>query len=137
MTQQEFTRRAAIPIAICFLMVQIVLTFATPSFAGQKLYHCFVFSLVGLVAGCAGWACGLFLSPMGTQVQGAQKVVAAVAVFWSGVVVGHLKDLSGLLRAWEQTPIAAPTKIRLLFGLGVFLFALCVTFNTHFEVSGK
>jgi hypothetical protein len=120
-------------IGALFLCVQIALTITAPGFATHRIYSCFVLSLIGLVSACAGWASGMLLSPIGTQANGAQKVLAGITVFWSGVVVSHLQQLSGLFDAWQKSPITSATKIDLLFGLGVFLFAVCVTFNTRID----
>jgi hypothetical protein len=75
----------------------------------------------------------MFLSPIGSQINGAQKVLAGLTVFcqvfWSGIVVSHLQQLSGLFDAWQKSSTTSAAKIELLFGLGIFLLSLCVTFN--------
>jgi|HubBroStandDraft_2_1064218.scaffolds.fasta_scaffold02466_6 hypothetical protein len=135
--QSKTSLRVAAVLGIMFLAVQVALSIFAPAFEAHKVYYCVVLSLVGLVAGCAGWACGLFLSPIGSQVNGAQKVLAGFAVFWSGVVVSHLGQLTQLFDGWQKSAATPATKIELLFGLGVFLFALCVTFNTRFDQADK
>jgi hypothetical protein len=124
---------AALGVGIVFFLVQIGLASYAPFFEGHRVYSFLVLSLVGLASGCGGWAVGLFLSPIGSQVNGAQKVLAGFAVFWSGVVVSHLKGLSAMFDTWQKNSLTSATKIETLFGLGIFLFALCVTFNTRFD----
>jgi hypothetical protein len=124
---------AAALIGVAFLVVQIELSRNAPAFQGHSRYSFLVLSLIDLVSGCGGWACGLFLSPIGSQMGGSQKVLAGLTVFWSGVVVGNLNKLSGFFSAWQKAPMTSATKIELLFGLGVFLLALCATFNTRFD----
>jgi hypothetical protein len=124
---------AALALGIVFLLVQIGLAHYAPFFEGHRAYSFFVLSLVGLASGSGGWAVGLFLSPIGSQVNGAQKVLAGFAVFWSGVVVSHLQGLSAVFDTWQKSSITSATKVEAVFGLGVFLFALCVTFNTRFD----
>lgn len=123
----------ALALGIVFLLVQIGLARYAPFFEGHRAYSFFVLSLVGLASGCGGWALGLFLSPIGSQVNGAQKVLAGFAVFWSGVVVSRLQGLSAIFDTWQKNSLTSATKIEAVFGLGIFLFALCVTFNTRFD----
>jgi hypothetical protein len=73
----------------------------------------------------------MFLSPVGSQINGAQKVLAGLSLFWSGVVVSHWSEVAGLFDTWQKSPTTSATKIELLFGLGLFLLAFCVTFNTR------
>jgi hypothetical protein len=131
--QIKASLQMAVLIGVLFLCVQIALTITAPTFASHRMYSCFILSLIGLVSGCAGWASGMFLSPIGSQINGAQKVLAGLTVFWSGVIVSHLQQLSGLFDAWQKSPTTSATKIELLFGTGIFLFALCVTFNTRID----
>jgi hypothetical protein len=135
--QTYFSQWVAVSIGTLFLLVQFVLARIAPGFACHRFYNFCILSLIGLVTGCAGWACGMALTPIGSQASGAQKILAGVTVFWSGVVVGHIKDLSGILDAYQKSPISPATKIRLVFGLGIFLMALCVTFNTRFDDGKK
>jgi hypothetical protein len=72
------------------------------------------------------------LSPIGSQAGGAQKVLAGFAVFWTGVIAGHLSQISSAVSGWQKASMNQATRIELLFGLGIFLFAACVTFNTRF-----
>jgi heme/copper-type cytochrome/quinol oxidase subunit 3 len=123
----------ALTLGIVFLLVQIGLSRYAPFFEGHRIYSFFVLSCIGLASGCGGWALGLFLSPIGSQVTGAQKVLAGFAVFWSGVVVSHLQGLSELFENWQKSSLTSATKVEAVFGIGIFLFALCVTFNTRFD----
>jgi hypothetical protein len=133
-TQTTASLLAALGLGILFILVQSGLARYAPFFEGHRAYSFFVLSLVGLASGCGGWALGLFLSPIGSQVNGAQKVLAAFAVFWSGVVVGHLQGLSAAFDTWQKNVLTSATKVEAVFGLGIFLFALCVTFNTRFDL---
>lgn len=129
--QQKASLQLAAILGALFFCVQVALSIVAPIFKSRRLYSCLIFSLVGLVSACAGWACGIFLSPIGSQINGAQKVLAGFAVFWSGVVVSHLSKLSELFDTWQKSSTTPATKMYLLFGLGIFLLALCVTFNTR------
>jgi hypothetical protein len=132
-SQQNAAFVAAAALGALFLVVQVALSRAAPTFESHRVYSFLILSLIGLVSGCGGWACGIFLSPIGSQINGAQKVLAGLTVFWSGVIVSHLQQVSGLFDAWQKSSTTPGTKIELLFGLGIFLLALCVTFNTRFD----
>ncbi|WP_353067741.1 hypothetical protein RBB77_23310 (plasmid) [Tunturibacter psychrotolerans] len=135
--QQNAALRFGIFGGCLFFIVQIALARLAPSFKNHELYSFFVLSLIGLVCGCAGWAAGIVLSPIGSQAAGAQKVLAGLALLWTGVVIGHLQQISGALIEWQKGQIDGSIKIELLFGLGLFLLALCVTFNTRFDDAPK
>jgi len=130
--QQNVTLRFALYGGLLFFIVQIALSRVAPGFVGRRWYSFFLLSLIGLTAGCAGWACGIVLSPIGSQAGGAQKVLAGLAVFWTGVIVGHLPQISSAVSEWQKASMDQATRIELLFGLGIFLFAACITFNTRF-----
>jgi hypothetical protein len=130
--QQNASLRFGLFAAPLFLAVQIALAYLAPAFAGLRLYNFVLLSLVGIVAGCAGWACGLVLSPIGSQASGAQKVLAGLTVFWSGIVIGHFQQIS-IAFSEKASTLSASSKIQLLFGLGLFLLAVCITFNTRFD----
>jgi hypothetical protein len=112
--------------------VQIGLSRVAPCFDGHRWYSFWLLSLIGLTGGCAGWAGGIILSPIGSQASGAQKVLAAVGVFWTGVIAGHIPQISNTVHQWQIASLSSSTLIELLFGFGIFLFATCVTFNTRF-----
>jgi hypothetical protein len=131
--QQKASLQLAVFLAVLFFIVQIALSIFCPVFSNHRVYSCFLLSLLGLVSGCAGWAVGIFLSPLGNQINGAQKVVAGLSLFWSGVVVSHLQDLVPWFSARQNSAIRPTTKIEVVFSLGIFLLALCVTFNTRFD----
>jgi hypothetical protein len=118
-------------IGALFFCLQVLLSIFAPAFEANRLYGCLIMSLVGLTAGCAGWTFGIFLSPVGSQINGAQKVLAGLSLFWSGVVVSHWSELAGLFDTWQKSSATSATKIELLFGVGIFLLAICVTFNTR------
>jgi hypothetical protein len=132
--QERAAYQMALFIGILFGFLQVALSWTAPSFSTHRVYSCFVLSLVGLVAGCAGWACGMFLTPIGSQANGAQKVLAGIAVFWSGVVVSHVQQIATVFVSWKTASIEPAMKIELLFGCGLFLLSLCVTFNTRFDI---
>jgi hypothetical protein len=131
--QAKASLQTALLLAALFTCVQVGLSITAPAFHTHRVYSCLILSLIGLVSACAGWASGMFLSPIGSQINGAQKVLAGLTVFWSGVIVSHLQQISGVFDAWQKSQMTSATKIDLLFGLGVFLFALCVTFNTRID----
>jgi hypothetical protein len=130
--QQNATLRFALYGGLYFFIVQIALCRIAPGFAGYRRYNFFLLSLIGLTAGCAGRACGIVLSPIGSRAGGAQKVLTGLAVFWTGVIAGHLTQIFSAVSEWQKVSMNQATKIELLFGLGVFPFAVCVTFNTRF-----
>lgn len=130
--QRNLTLRFALYGGLLFFILQIALSRTAPGFAGNRWYSFFLLSLVGVTAGCAGWACGIVLSPIGSQAGGAQKVLAGFAVFWGGVIVGHLPQISSAISGWQKSSMNQPQKLELLFALGIFLFAVCITFNTRF-----
>jgi hypothetical protein len=130
--QTDATLRFACYGGLLFLTIQIALSRVAPGFDGHRWYSFFLLALVGLTAGCAGWAWGIVLSPIGSQAGGAQKVLAGFAVFWTGVIVGHLPQIASAFSGWQKTSINQAARIEMLFGLGVFLFAVCITFNTRF-----
>jgi hypothetical protein len=130
--QQNVTLQFALYGGLLFFIVQIALCLVAPGFEGYRLYSFFLLSLIGLTSGCAGWASGIVLSPIGSQAAGAQKVLAGFAVFWTGVIVGHLPQISSAVSGWQRVSMNQAARVELLFGLGVFLFAACITFNTRF-----
>ncbi len=133
--QQKASLQMAVFIGILFFLVQVALSAFAPAFTNHRMYSCFLLSLVGLVSGCAGWSAGIFLSPLGSQINGAQKVLAGLSVFWSGVIISRLQDVSAWFSARKTLVTTPTTKIELVFGMGIFLLALCVTFNTRFDES--
>jgi hypothetical protein len=134
--QQNATLRFAFYGGLLFFIVQVALSRVAPGFGGYRWYSFFLLSLIGLTAGCAGWASGIVLSPIGSQAAGAQKVLAGFAVFWTGVIAGHLSQISSAVSGWQKVSMNQAAKIELLFGLGIFLFATCITFNTRFVRTG-
>ena len=130
--QNDMALQFAIYGGSLFFAIQIALAKVAPGFAGYRLYAFFLMALIGLTAGCAGWACGIVLSPIGSQAGGAQKILAGFAVFWTGVIAGHLQQISNAITGWQQSITHQPFKIELLFGTGIFIFASCITFNTRF-----
>jgi hypothetical protein len=131
--QQKASLQMAAIAAALFFIIQLGLSIYCPTFSNHRVYSCLVLSLVGLVSGCAGWAAGIVLSPLGSQVNGIQKIIAGLSLFWSGVVVSHLQDVIPWFNARQNAPMRTATKIELTFGLGLFLLGLCVTFNTRFD----
>jgi hypothetical protein len=131
--QQKASLQVALGVGILFFIVQIGLSRTAAPFLDHKLYSFLILSLIGIVSGCAGWTFGIFLSPIGSQLNGAQKVLAAIAVFWSGIVVSHLEQMVAAFASWQKAPLSPGAKIELVFSLGLFLLALCVTFNTRFD----
>lgn len=131
--QPSATLRLATYIAPIFMVIQLALACTAPSFAGLRVYNFFLLSLIGLASGCGGWICGIVLSPIGSQASGAQKVLGAIVVFWTGIVVGHFPEIFKSIAVWQKSQLSTTSKIQLLFGLGVFLLATCVTFNTRFD----
>jgi hypothetical protein len=129
--QRNTSYKIAALIGALFFCLQVGLSIFAPAFETNKAYGCLILSLVGLTSACAGWACGMFLSPVGSQINGAQKVLAGLSLFWSGVVVSHWSEVAGLFDTWQKSSTTSATKIELLFGLGIFLLAFCVTFNTR------
>jgi hypothetical protein len=130
--QRDVTLQFACYGGLLFLAIQIALCLVAPGFEGCRRYSFCLLALIGLTSGCAGWACGIVLSPIGSQAGGAQKVLAGFAVFWTGVIVGHLPQISSALTGWQKASMNQAGRIELLFGCGVFLFAACITFNTRF-----
>ena len=82
--QKDATLQFACYGGLLFLVLYIALSRFAPGFDDDRWYSFFLLSLVGLTAGCAGW--GIVLSPIGSQVGGAQKVLTGFAVFWTGRV---------------------------------------------------
>ena len=135
--QQNVALRFGLLGALLFLIVQIALARIAPAFQDHRFYSFFLLSLIGLVSGCAGWAAGIVLSPIGSQAGGAQKVLAGLTVFWTGVVIGHLQQISSAFNEWQKSQMDGSAKIEILFGLGLFLLAVCITFNTRFDEVSK
>jgi hypothetical protein len=129
--QQKASYRIAALIGALFFCLQIGLSMFAPAFEAHRVYGGLILSLVGLASACAGWAFGMLLSPVGSQISGAQKVLAGLSLFWSGVVISHWSQTTELFDALQKASITSATKIELLFGLGLFLLAFCVTFNTR------
>jgi hypothetical protein len=131
--QTETSLQFALYGGYLFLAIQFALSCAAPGFYGHRVYSFFLMALIGVTAGCAGWACGIVLSPMGSQASGSQKVLAGLGVFWTGVVAGHLSQRGTAFSRFQGEAMTQATKIELLFALGIFFFAACVTFNTRFS----
>jgi hypothetical protein len=130
--ERIWTLWIALGLGLLFLVVQFLICCYAPPFRGLRPYNFWILSLIGLTAGCAGWATGIFLSPLGSQVEGAQKVLAGFAIFWSGVVVSHLDQFRQGFAVLQRSTASASSEIRLTFAIGIYLYALCVTFNTRF-----
>jgi hypothetical protein len=130
--QKRFTGWTAIVGGIMFLFVQVGLCRWAPAFRDTGLYNFFILSLLGLTGGFLGWWIGLVLNPLQSQAEGAKRALAAFSLFWSGVVVSHLQGVARLLGIGGAPGFTAAEKIRVVFGFGVFLLGLCVTFNTRF-----
>jgi hypothetical protein len=133
--QEEISLQFGLFLAIIFLIVQIAMAYTAVWFEGHRLFSFFFLSLIGLAAGCAGWGRGIVLTPLGNQSNGAQKVLVGFDVFWTGVIAGHLPQLSDYFNGWKNGNWNERTEIEVLFGAGIFLLASCVTFNTRFEDS--
>jgi hypothetical protein len=118
-------------LGILFFADQIGVTISGPFPKELRWYYFWVLTLVGLAAGCMGWMTGLVLSPLGIQANAAQKILAALSVFWSGVIVGHISEIMKALGGLQTTTMSSISKARLVFGLGIYFLAVCVTFNTR------
>jgi hypothetical protein len=129
--QVEFTYYSAWFFAVAFSIVQIGLAVFDPYFQGDRWYHFFILSAVGLTCGCAGWFTGIVLSPMGIQAASAQKILAGLSVFWTGVIVGNITTLKSLFGDLHNFSLTPTTKLRLVWALGIFAWAVCTTLNTR------
>jgi len=118
-------------LGILFFADQIGISVSGPFAKELRWYFFWVLTLVGLTAGCMGWMTGMVLSPLGIQATAAQKILAALSVFWSGVIVGHISDIEKALGGLQATTMSSISKVRLVFGLGIYFLAVCVTFNTR------
>jgi hypothetical protein len=133
---QMFTSlAAAVVLAVVFMVLNIGLPLTAPAFQPHKWYNVFVLSLLGIVGGMMGWLVGVLLSPIGNQKEGSQRILGAVSLFWSGVIVGHINDLTSFLTNRSLTNLPSGQKIRILFMFGLFLFAFVLTFNTRYDPS--
>lgn len=129
--QVEFTYYSMWFFSVAFIIVQIGLGIFDPYFEGHRWCHSLVLSTIGLTSGCAGWFTGIVLSPMGIQAASAQKTLAGLSVFWSGVIVGNLTTLKSFFGDFHNVTPTPTTKLRLVWGLGIFAWSICTTLNTR------
>lgn len=115
-----------------FTSLTIYLPLTAEGFLQHRMFNIGLLALIGITAGMFGWGMGIFLSPIGQQGKGVAVVTSAVASFWTGVIVSHIEIISRTVMGLVHGAPSQAAKVRLLFGGGVFLMALFVTWNSRF-----
>jgi hypothetical protein len=128
--QMKFARRTALFFAVLYLLYNFSLPLLCTVGCPRYWQTVLVFSLVGSVCGLLGWLAGTLMTPLGNQEAAAAKVVAAISLIWTTAIAVHIKDI-GKWAAVNLAQITPTHERQALFGLGLFILGLTVTFNTR------
>jgi hypothetical protein len=115
-----------------FFVLTFALPSSVPSFHGHYWFNVWVLVLIAGTSAMLGWGIGIFLTPIGVQVKSANLLVSAVTSFWTGVIVSHIESVGRTLLGFVNGKWDQSLKVRLLFGVGLFLMSLFVTVNSRF-----